>query len=264
MIRGKWWNLSILLVAFASCSPHITPVVVNKSPNSGALGHQAEHVVKSGETLYSIAWSIGIDYQTLASWNGIAAPYTIYPGQRIKLSQSQSDQGGLNATRSGAQAKQSQTSVTSGGASPNAQSASKPQSKPKPKTEPKTVPPKDRIASWHWPAKGELIAKYSPSAGVNGIRIAAPKGAPIQAAADGTVVYVGDGLRGYGKLVLIKHNDSYLSAYAHNDAILVTEGQKMKKGESIARMGSSGSDRVMLHFEIREHGKPIDPLAYLK
>ena len=128
----------------------------------------------------------------------------------------------------------------------------------------KEIPAKDRILNWHWPVKGELISQYSPGTGVNGIRIAGQRGAAVQAAASGAIVYVGEGLRGYGKLVLIKHNNTYLSAYAHNDAILVTEGQAINKGDPIARMGSSGSDRVMLHFEIREHGKPIDPLGYLK
>ena len=263
-MRGKWWHLLILMLAFVSCSPHYPPIVVNKSPNSRGADNGTEHVVRSGETLYSIAWGVGVDYQTLASWNGIGAPYTIYPGQRIRLSPGRGSAVQSNSsTAAPASRANAQSAVNTASRSATAQQATS-KAKPKPKTVKKEVPAKDRIPNWHWPVKGKLISQYSPGKGVNGIRIAGQRGMTIQAAASGAIVYVGEGLRGYGKLVLIKHNNTYLSAYAHNDAILVTEGQSISKGDPIARMGSSGSDRVMLHFEIREHGKPIDPLGYLK
>ncbi|HET7549509.1 MAG TPA: peptidoglycan DD-metalloendopeptidase family protein, partial [Usitatibacter sp.] len=111
------------------------------------------------------------------------------------------------------------------------------------------------------PVKGKVIAPFSES--TKGIDIAGKKGAPVLAAASGRVIYADAGLRGYGKLVIIRHNDTWLSAYAHNDAILVKEQQEVRKGEKIAEMGSTDADRVELHFEIRRHGKPVDPARYL-
>ncbi len=108
-----------------------------------------------------------------------------------------------------------------------------------------------------------MVAKFSRDSGVNGIRIAGTDGSPVVATAAGEVVYVGEGLRGYGKLIILKHTNTYLSAYAHNRNILVAEGDRVKAGQQIAEMGSSGADRTMLHFEIRVHGKPQDPLKYL-
>lgn len=118
------------------------------------------------------------------------------------------------------------------------------------------------ISDWAWPASGKLLSGYSDS-GSKGLDIAGTRGQPVHAAADGKVVYSGSGLRGYGKLVIIKHNKTYLSAYAHNSQILVREGQAVLRGQKIAEMGDSDADRVKLHFEIRKFGKPIDPMRYL-
>ena len=117
---------------------------------------------------------------------------------------------------------------------------------------------------WRWPAQGELVGKFSRSGGQNGIRIAGKAGSPVRATAAGEVVYAGDGLRGYGNLIIIEHSPAYLSAYAHNRKLLVREGARIKSGQRIAQMGDSGADRVMLHFEIRRRGKPVDPLKFLK
>ncbi len=116
---------------------------------------------------------------------------------------------------------------------------------------------------WKWPVKGKIIQRYSPGSGKKGIDISAPKGTLIKSAEAGKVVYSGQGLLGYGRLVIIKHNDTYLSAYAHNQKLLVNEGQLVKKGQSIARLGRSGTDRYKLHFEIRKNGKPVNPVSYL-
>ncbi len=116
---------------------------------------------------------------------------------------------------------------------------------------------------WKWPVKGKIIQRYSPGSGKKGIDISAPKGTLIKSAEAGKVVYSGQGLVGYGRLVIIKHNDTYLSAYAHNQQLLVNEGQLVKKGQSIARLGRSGTDRYKLHFEIRKNGKPVNPVSYL-
>jgi lipoprotein NlpD len=128
-------------------------------------------------------------------------------------------------------------------------------------TEPAKSGTQKEDIDWMWPVKGKVIAPFSES--TKGIDIAGKKGAPVLAAASGRVIYADAGLRGYGKLVIIRHNDTWLSAYAHNDAILVKEQQEVRKGEKIAEMGSTDADRVELHFEIRRHGKPVDPARYL-
>lgn len=118
--------------------------------------------------------------------------------------------------------------------------------------------------SWNWPASGPVIERFSITGTVNkGIDLAGRKGEPVLATADGKVVYSGTGLVGYGNLVIIKHNDVYLSAYGHNSRLLVNEGQWVKAGQKIAEIGSTGTNRDKLHFEIRRHGKPVDPLQYL-
>jgi lipoprotein NlpD len=119
-------------------------------------------------------------------------------------------------------------------------------------------------AGWAWPTKGTLISRYSSNGSLNkGIDIGGDLGQPVLAASGGTVVYAGNGLRGYGELIIIKHNETYVSAYGHNRRLLVREGQQVKVGQTIAEMGSTGTDRVKLHFEIRRQGKPVDPLQYL-
>jgi lipoprotein NlpD len=116
---------------------------------------------------------------------------------------------------------------------------------------------------WRWPASGQVVGRFQASAAIPGIDIAGKEGDPVVAAADGTVVYSGNGLVGYGELIIIKHNDSFLSAYGHNRKRLVTEGQQVKAGQQIAEMGSSGSTRDELQFQIRKDGNPVDPLEYL-
>lgn len=139
--------------------------------------------------------------------------------------------------------------------------------KPVPVTLPVTQNPQDQDVDgidWGWPANGKIVSGFSESAHLKGIDITGKMGQPILASASGKVVYTGSSLRGYGKLVIIKHNKTYLSAYAHNSKILVTEGQNVKRGEEIGEMGDTDSSQVMLHFEIRRFGKPVDPMNYLK
>ena len=135
---------------------------------------------------------------------------------------------------------------------------------PKAAPKPANVPVDDgQKVDWGWPAKGKIVAGFSEATSLKGIDIAGSAGQPIAASAGGKVVYAGSGLRGYGKLIIIKHNDAYLSAYAHNRDILVKEGQQVVKGQKIAEMGNTDADQVKLHFEIRRQGKPVDPLRYL-
>ena len=198
---------------------------------------QAFHVVRSGETLYSIAWDAGLDYRVLARWNSIRAPYLIKPGQRLNLV-------------------------------PAAKTVTKntvPISPEKPKS---TSRPSKSVAmgaksGWIWPVKGPILKGFSTRTGNKGIDIGGQSGRGIRAAQDGKVVYAGSGLRGYGKLIIVKHDEVYLSAYAHNSKLLVTDGAAVVRGQQIALMGDTGTDRVKLHFEIRQRGKPVNPLKYL-
>ncbi len=189
------------------------------------------YVVKPHETLFLIAWRLDMDFQQLAAINNLRRPYGLAVGQRLYLNNN----------------KKFTTDAL--------------QKKSVREQEPKQIVAK-AISNWRWPAKGKLIAKYS--AENRGINIAGQAGEAIIATADGTIVYVGNGLSAYGNLIIIKHNNTYLSAYAHNKNILVKEGQHVKQGQTIAHMGSTGTNRVMLHFEIRKYGKPVDPLRYLR
>jgi len=210
------------------------------------------HRVEKGETLFSIAWRYGLDFRTLASTNSISKPYIIYPGQKIDI---------RNTTKPVVLAKRSTVEKPSKPAVTN-----KVQAKAKPKNSHKA--PKKSVsqsaADWKWPVNGRLIGRFSTKKPVNkGIDIAGSLGESVLAAAAGTVVYAGQGLRGYGNLVIVKHNETYLSAYAHTSRIVVSEQDVVKAGQKIAEIGSTGTDKVKLHFEIRKNGKPVDPLNHL-
>lgn len=210
------------------------------------------HIVQKSETLFSLAWRYGWDYKELASANDIPYPYTIYPGQKIIVKHS----GGWSAKPN----KSSSKTLTKNKGTKNKQVPSAYKSSPQtPKVEVSHT-----SLTWQWPAKGEVIAKFSTKAPTNkGIDITGSLGESVTAAAAGSVVYAGSGLLGYGNLVIIKHDDQFLSAYAHNKTLLVKENQEVKAGQTIAEIGSSGTDKVKLHFEIRHKGKPVDPLRYL-
>lgn len=205
----------------------------------------ATHVVQPGETLYSIAWQYGYDFREVARWNGIPPPYTIYRGQKLRV-------------RPPAQARLATN------AKPHTKSAPVPRSKANPVVSPSSSKAKSVPVQWRWPAQGKIISRYARrQPGRQGIDIAGRAGQPVYAAAAGEVVYSGKGLRGYGNLVIIKHNETYFSAYAHNSKVHIKEKDRVKSGQHIADMGNSGSDKVMLHFEIRRNGKPVNPLKYL-
>ncbi|MFZ2301142.1 MAG: peptidoglycan DD-metalloendopeptidase family protein [Gallionella sp.] len=234
------------------------------------------HVVQKGDTLYSIAFNYGFDYHELAELNGIQNPSLISVGQEIKLF------SGSAAPAKPAEGKQAESLVReqpkvvkyaySDAAmaqidkvqEPGSALAVKPEVKPKAETKPDdTDGGEDEAMEWSMPAQGKLIAEFSESANRKGIDIAGKLGQPVIASAPGKVVYSGSGLRGYGKLIIIKHNKTYLSAYAHNDRVLVKEGQVITRGQKIAEMGNTDADQVKLHFEVRRFGKPVDPAKYL-
>jgi lipoprotein NlpD len=210
------------------------------------------HIVEKGDTLFSIAWTYGWDYHKLASANSIPKPYVIYAGQKIDIS---------NRI-----AKTHTTKVDSVG-----KTSKSPAKRKKPAIVAKVTRPITPVNSktvgkgdWEWPAKGKVIERFSTkNLKSKGIDIAGKKGESVNAAAAGTVVYAGKGLRGYGNLVIIKHDAQFLSAYAHTSRILVREKEKIKAGQIIAEIGSTGTDKVKLHFEIRRNGRPVDPLQFL-
>lgn len=203
------------------------------------------HVVQAGDTLYSIAWDAGLDYRALAEWNGIAPPYLIRPGEKLSL---RPPHGRNRARRAGT------AETSSASASPSSRRSS---------ASPAKSPDSLRVPAWVWPAKGRIIRRFSRNAASRGIDIAGKAGETVRSAADGRVVYAGDGLRGYGELIIVKHNDLFLSAYAHNRKLLVHEGEEVRRGQPIAEMGSTGTNRVKLHFEIRKEGVAVNPLQYL-
>ena len=218
-----------------------SPVRVSK-PRYGAT-----HIVRRGETVYRIATSNGITALDLALWNSIPAPYIIHPGQRLKLYP-----GGPSYPR---------TVVSR---PPSARSAAPTPSRPAASTPAPVYAPAKADFGWRWPTDGELIARFvSGDPTRQGLDVAGTPGQAVRAAADGVVVYSGSGLVGYGELIIVKHNEQWLSAYGHNRARLVNEGQLVKAGQQIAEMGRTGAARDMLHFEIRYNGKPVDPLQYL-
>lgn len=210
------------------------------------------HVVQKSETLFSLAWRYGWDYKELASANSIEAPFTIFPGQKINVART--------SYRLKTPTNKSSKSLTN---SKKALSTKGPSAYKK-RSQAPVVEITGQTPEWRWPSKGRVIAKFSTKSPVNkGIDITGRLGESVMAAATGSVVYAGSGLLGYGNLVIIKHNEQFLSAYAHNKKLLVKEGQQVKAGQVIAEIGSSGTDKVKLHFEIRRQGKPVDPIKYL-
>ena len=229
------------------------------------------HVVSPGETLYGISFRFGLRYQDVAAWNGIADPFVIEVGQRLRLQpspgESRPDVTASTPTRPGFAAP---TPVLPAPSAPRPGTVSP---MPPRATNPppvSTAPPSAATApivgapSWRWPTRGQIVGRYvAGDKTQQGINIAGSAGQPVQASADGVVVYSGAGLVGYGELIIIKHNDEWLSAYAHNRRRLVTEGTRVRAGDTIAEMGRTGASRDMLHFEVRRNGKPVDPLAFL-
>lgn len=227
--------------------------------------------VRRGDTLYSIAFRNGLDYRDVAAWNGIAPPYTIYPGDQLRLSpravvaSRPPPRTVAPAPRAAAPPPVAAATTKPAPAAP-ASPAPKPAPPPPP---PQPAPPSPPVATngdvaWHWPADGAVVGGYVAGDPLKqGIDIAGQAGAPVRAAADGLVVYSGNGLIGYGELIIVKHSPAFLSAYGHNRKRLVQEGDRVKAGQTIAEMGASGATRNELHFEIRKNGKPIDPTAFL-
>jgi lipoprotein NlpD len=246
-----------------------------------------QYRVRAGDTLYGIAFRHGLDYREVAGWNRIGAPYTIYPGQTLRLvppgrrTAAGPSVTGMPAPRPAAGNAGFQpvtpaprpVAPTAGNpvkppvATPPAATAAGAgtvQGTPVVVPSAPIVPATVSADGWRWPTRGQLIGRFAAGDPKRqGIDIAGTAGQPVLAAADGVVVYSGAGLVGYGELIIVKHSDEWLSAYAHNRLRLVGEGTAVTAGQQIAELGRSGTSRDMLHFEVRRNGKPVDPLTVL-
>jgi lipoprotein NlpD len=281
------------LLFLAGCASHApAPVVERGVPSKPAAASKDFYTVKKGDTLYSIALDNGQDYKDVAAWNNLENPNRILVGQQLRVAPPDAGAAGTAVAKPiGGGVVESRS--LDGGPAPAAASdtlkrepkagketysdqawakaqnqnnaqgaAAKPAEPARSEAPAAAAAPAAADVTWAWPAGGKSIAGFNEATN-KGVDIAGKLGEPVLAAADGKVVYSGSGLRGYGKLVIIKHDATFLSAYAHNNNILVKEGQSVIRGQKIAEMGNSDTDQVKLHFEIRRQGKPVDPTQYL-
>ncbi len=253
----------LVAVALAGCTAAWRAPVESRGLNTQKPSVQRGAIksdyyrVQRGDTLFGIAWQKGVDYRLIANWNGIRPPYRIYTGQTLRLIPPVQRSRPPPRTSPHHTRPKTQAHAASS-------TASKPKPKPRPKPTAKKKPATPKKLAWRWPVNGRVSAGFKAGDPLRmGIKIAGRSGKPILAAEAGKVVYSGSGLIGYGRLIIVKHNDNYLSAYGHNRKILVKEGDRVTKGKKIAEMGIANNGDPMLHFEIRRDGKPVDPLRYL-
>lgn len=260
------------------------------------------HTVQKGDTLYAIAFANNLDYRDLATWNNLTSPDLIRQGQTLRLTPPVATATAAKmvvvqplgadqplvakpladppllrepqavllpytdanwAQVSGMPVRPAPPPLASVKAEPVQPVPAPVSAKPEPVQLPAPLVPQTGMTeAWRWPAKGELTGRFGEGGG-KGIDIAGERNSPVLAVAPGRVVYSGSGLRGYGRLLIVKHPGEFLSAYAHNQEMLVKEGDAVSAGQKIAQMGDSDADRVKLHFEIRQYGRPLDPLKYL-
>jgi len=251
--HGAWgWSLVVLLALLSSACG--TARWGAPTEGDGRTISGPSYTVRPGDTLLAIGWQAGIDYRKIAEWNRLRSPDRIYVGQVLRLT-----------PPDGARSPAATAPTTSVAAAPRSAGAP-----PEPSSSRATVPRAaadstavDRRLRWQWPTEGRVIQGFAASdASRKGLKIGGRVGQPIVAAESGQVVYSGSGLVGYGPLIIIKHNNSFLSAYGHNRKLLVAQGEQVTKGARIAEMGLAGGE-AQLHFEIRRDGDPVDPMTLL-
>lgn len=266
-MRGKLGLIAVLVLALNGCTTRIAAPIHD---DSSAFGTSTRfYRVLPGDTLYSVAFETGHDYRELARWNHIAPPYRIVVGEKIRLTPGLGYRSPRRHQPSASKPIMGRPLIEQSRlyGRPLGASVAPPRSGKMPGKLGSTL--LGPVRSWIWPARGRIHAAFERGSaggarpGNKGIKILGRYGEPIYAAAAGQVVYVGSGLPGYGKLIIIKHNNAYLSAYAHNAQTRVKEGAMVYQGETIATMGDSGTDRVELDFEIRKHGVAVNPMHYL-
>lgn len=285
------WLASLALIVLQGCSfSQPAAPVLDKAPAGRAakpgkpasatrLAPAGTYVVQAGDTLYKIAFEQGLDYRQLAEWNGLPNPDLIRVGESLRLTAPPRPASSappapppaapaaievrpLAPLSSPLPSAAPGPAAVQAGVTPAAARAPSVTKGEQPVLD-VDVDAETAPQAWTWPARGSLVAAFDEAGGMKGLEIAAARGAAVRAAAPGRVVYAGAGLRGYGKLIIIKHSKMLLSAYGHNERLLVKEGQAVHLGQVIAEMGDSDAERVKLHFEIREYGKPVNPASYL-
>ncbi len=261
-----------IAVLLSGCSSRHIPAPVsslNTNVNDFQKGiniNGNKYTVQKGDTLYSIAFSAGQDFRSLAKNNSIPSPYVIYPGQVVSLAATTSH---ALASNSPVKQKKTPTKIKQKTNKKLKKNLDQPKQREYVRKQANEIvsnakPSSSSKVKWFWPAKGKVTKRFSNKEnGYKGLQITNRTGASVLAAAQGTVVYAGNALRGYGNLIILKHNDDYLSAYAHNSKLLVREKQKVKAGQKIAEMGKSESSVTALRFEIRYRGQAVNPAKYL-
>lgn len=259
--------LIVTVTLLTACVGEGYQIPVSERPQPKPLASQ-RYIVKQGDTLFAIAWRYGLDFKGLAKANNIVSPYRIMPGQLVRLT----DRSSVTRKERLAQAPRAESRSVSGSRKQADKAVRKTENRTKaPASKVKTARSEDKgrfdkgKIDWQWPVSGRLLKSFSVNSSNihKGIDLGGSIGDAIRSAAKGQVVYSGNGLSGYGNLVIVKHNQMYLSAYAHNRRLLVKEGQWVEAGEKIAELGKSGADRAKLHFQIRRDGKPVNPLKLL-
>ena len=267
----RFFLIVVCLTILSACAYHPpTPIDEGSPQTKRQLNSDGSYTIRSGDTLYAIAFGFDLDPMNVAKWNDISRPYTIYPGQKLRLSapstsrrKSGSSSGvqiSTAKTPAPAKTKTVKSSTATQSSTKKAKSTANSDNKSKNTKSDTTTDPK----SWKWPTRGRVHRSYvSGDPARNGLDIAGKEGQAIVASAGGQVVYSGNGLIGYGELIIIKHSEKMLSAYAHNKKRVVKEGEKVSSGQKIAEMGRNAGNEQLLHFEIRIQGKPVNPLIYL-
>lgn len=285
--RKTWIGLAVVVGLLAGCSSTsltrapveernvdsmaiatVDPTTLPGYENAGKPGY---YTVRQGDTIMGIARAVNHPWRDIAAWNNLENPNVIEVGQVLRVvAPAAVGTGVTTPITAGSEPPRSGAPAAAEGAKPAIPVAT--QTTPEttaapPAAQPPAPPPPPPSAGaddvkFIWPARGPVVAAFNEASN-KGVGIGGKAGDPVLAAADGRVVYAGAGLRGYGNLVILKHNDTFLTAYAHNQKLLVKEDQNVKKGQKIAEMGSTDADRVKLHFEIRRSGKPVDPMRYL-
>jgi lipoprotein NlpD len=280
-------TLSLGILSACSTETRVAPVIDRPAPTASTFRPRPQpapaveeakpdargtYTVRRGDTLLRIALDHGQNYRDLVAWNNLADPDDIKVGQVLKVAPAERNGNGNGVVTSpiampGAEKAPAVPKKTepNGAKKPYSESnlASAKEDNPKAEKVITTVTANDdEKLSWMWPSDGKIVATFDEGKN-KGIDIAGKMGQQVMAAGSGKVMYAGSGIRGYGNLVIVKHSNSLLSAYAHNRTILVKEGQNVTKGQAIAEMGDSDADTVKLHFEIRQQGKPVDPAKFL-
>jgi len=259
-------------VTAVDVQPEVREANTNLPDYERDLAAGPDYVVEPGDTLYAVAFRLGMDYRILARLNNIDPPHVIRVGESLRTAPDAalgSVPAASRANLSDVTAMQRVSETTADNGAGNARATAKSaaiQSEAGPSSHtlsPAQAPtPNAPVDHWFWPAEGTVSRAYSAERH-KGIDLVGERGSPVMATAAGVVVYAGTGVTGYGALLIVKHNDTYLSAYGHNDALLAAEGQHVDAGQVIARMGSTSSDSVRLHFEIRRNGRPVNPTSLL-